>query len=139
MNMIRRRIVAAVLALAGCLGLSVAMAPAASAGECYPTSYICGKVYNPGYAGSIPFGIIHNWGEGYSQILYAYQESTRFWRDTDGIYVGSGACARVGRWYNDSSGGGYWVDKFYNGPVNVKITNSTTGTPDHVTAWNRRC
>lgn len=96
---------------------------------------LCGVIYNPNYDG-IAFGIIHNWGEGYSRILHKGQRSKIYWADTDGFYVGPGACARWGVW-TPTDAGGYWQDYFYNGPANVKVFDYPYD--HHVTAWNRRC
>jgi hypothetical protein len=117
------------------LGTFLAAAPAAHAGECKAPG-VCGVIYNPNYGG-IAFGIIHNWGEGYSKLLYPGQYSTMHWRDTDGFYVGPGACARLGVWTPDPNGGFYWKDYFYNGPVNVKVFDYIHA--HHVTAWGHPC
>ncbi|MEV8375665.1 hypothetical protein AB0P21_23215 [Kribbella sp. NPDC056861] len=104
--------------------------------ECKVGGILCGVIYNPNYDG-IPFGIIHSWGEGYSRILQKGQRSKVYWADTDGFYVGAGACARWGVYTPDPNGGFYWRDYFYNGPVNVKVFDYIYD--HHVTAWNRRC
>ncbi|WP_405055896.1 hypothetical protein OG474_24510 [Kribbella sp. NBC_01505] len=103
-------------------------------GECTAPG-LCGVIYNPNYDG-IPFGIIHSWGEEYSAILQKGQRSKIYWADTDGFYVGAGACGRWGVW-TPTETGGYWRDYFYNGPQKVKVFDYIYD--HHVTAWNRPC
>lgn len=112
----------------------LASAPAASAADCHLG--VCGKIYNPPYGG-IAFGIIHNWGEGYTRLLQPGQHSSPEWADTDGFYIGPGACARLGTLYYNDAGENYWVDHFYNGPQSVQIHDYPFEY--HVTAWDHSC
>jgi len=121
------------------LAASLASAPAASAApedECDLQGTLCGEIYNPPYGG-IAFGIIKNWGEDYTRLLHPGEHSSPQWADTDGFYVGPGACARLGTWVPNDAGEGYWVDTFYNGPQSVKVHNHPY--EHHVTAWNHPC
>lgn len=116
------------------LAVGLASAPPASAAECHLG--ICGRIYNPPYDG-IAFGIIQNWGEGYTRLLQPGEHSSPQWADTDGFYIGPGACARLGTLYYNDAGENYWVDTFYNGPQSVQVHDYPYEY--HVTAWNRPC
>lgn len=87
-------------------------AATAQAGNCDLGGSLCGAIAN-----HIPIaiGIIHNWGESYSRLLYPGQHSDDIWKDTDGFYIGSGVSVLL------CAPGGYCSR--FRGPQNIKITN----------------
>lgn len=102
----------------GLMATSIVIAPAAQAGPICNASagWVCGKLYNNG---SVGIGIIGSWGQSYSKILWPGENSTKYFSDTDGFYVGPGYCADLKRY----APRGVVIRHTY-GPGNHKINDS---------------